>query len=323
MRHNPGWQEVPLAEIDLKDQLFGIPTPANLAPLTASLKEVGLLAPPWLRRQTGGRWQVVTGRKRLLAAAQCGWRQVPARILSPETPDSFCLLLVVHDNAFTRRFNPLEQAHLAARALTHWDREAVQQKVLPLLGLPPTAGFLARLLAATELPEPLQQLVAQERLALSAAARLAEWPPEDQEAARPYLNRLPLSQSQQEGFLETLELLARREGTTPAAILARAELRQYLKDTGSPPRQLAAALRRQLKEWLQPRLKAAEDAFGTLLSRLGLSRQSRLRLTPPPAFEGPDFHLDLRFRDAAELRELLNELARLTGQEDFARLTSL
>ncbi len=147
--------------------------------------------------------------------------------------------------------------------------------------------------------------------------------PEDQEAARPYLNRLPLSQSQQEEFLETLELLARREGATPGAILARAELRQYLKDTGPPPRQQAAALRRQLKEWLQPRLKAAEDAFAALLSRLGLGQQPRLRLTPPPAFEGPDFHLDLRFRDAAELRELLNELARLTGQEDFARLTSL
>jgi hypothetical protein len=229
----------------------------------------------------------------------------------------------LHDNAFTRRFNPLEQAHLAARALAHWDREAVRQRILPLLGLPPTAGFLARLLAVATLPEPLKQLVARERLALSAAARLGEWPAAEAEAVRPYLNRLPLTQSQQEEFLEILELLARREGTTPGAILARAELRQYLKDTGPPPRQQAAALRRQLQEWLQPRLKAAQDAFAALSGKLGLSRHPRLRLSPPPAFEGPDFHLDLRFRDAAELKKLLKELANIAGEPEFSELTSL
>jgi len=54
-----------------------------------------------------------------------------------------------------------------------------------------------------------------------------------------------------------------------------------------------------------------------------LKQHPRLRLAPPPAFEGPDFILEVRFRDAEELRWLLEDLTRLANQEDFLKLTSL
>lgn len=317
-------QEVPLSAVNLEDHPFGVWPSQGLERLLASITEVGLLSPPWLRGlPAGGRWQVVTGLKRLAAVTQLGWERVPALTLPAGTPDSHILLISLYDNAFSRGFNLLEQALLAARLLAYWDRQTVVARFLPYLGLPPSAAHLDRLVAVTTLEAPLKELAARGRLALTAAAFLAGWTPEARAAARPFLGNLPLSQSKQEELLTGLDLLARREDTTPEEILLRPELKRHLVDTGSSPQERAAAVRRQLKRWLSPRLSAAQDAFGALLHRLGLRPHPRVNLQPPPAFEGPDFHLEIKFRDAPELKELLNELSRLVQQEDFSHLTRL
>ncbi len=98
--------------------------------------------------------------------------------------------------------------------------------------------------------------------------------------------------------MEDVEILARRESASASAILARPELRHRLDDPALNPAERAAAVRRLLKGWVTPRLSAALAAFQEALSRLGLQGHSRLRLQPPPAFEGPDFHLEIIFRDA-------------------------
>ncbi len=318
----PSLENIPLADIDLEDHPFAPALAADLSRLKESLVAVGLLAPPWLRRKDRGRWQVVAGAKRLRAAAELGWEALPAFTLPTATPDSRCLLIALDDNALSRSFNPLEQVHLASLLLEHWDRSTVIRKFLPVLGLPPAPAFLTRLLAVAALEAPFHTLVAQERLALTAAVPLAGWAPEDRRAALPFLESLPFSQSKQEEFLENLEILARREGLRPAAILSRPELQRRLADPASTPQAKAEAVRRQLRLWVLPRLSAAQAAWQAGLKELGLDRQPRLSLKPPPAFEGPDFELNIRFRDAPELAQLLTELLNLAGREEFHRLTT-
>ncbi|MGO9175849.1 MAG: ParB/RepB/Spo0J family partition protein, partial [Desulfobaccales bacterium] len=119
------FQEIPLAAVDLEDHTFVVPDGSDLTRLLASMGEVGLLAPPWLRARADGRWQVVAGLKRLKAAAQLdkkdkkSWERLPARTLPASTPESHCLLVGLYDNAFTRGFNLWEQATLARRLLDH------------------------------------------------------------------------------------------------------------------------------------------------------------------------------------------------------------
>jgi hypothetical protein len=316
------FQEIPLAAVDLEDHTFVVPAYPDLTRLLASMREVGLLNPPWLRAR-GNRWQVVAGLKRLRAAAQLGWESLPARTLPASAPEPHCLLVALYDNAFSRGFNLWEQAAYARRLLDHWDRAAVASRFLPYLGLPPAPALLDRLLQVSYLSPPFQELCARGRLALTAAASLARWPAADRAAALPFLKDLPLSQSKQEQFLEDAEILARREGTSPREILSRQQLRQYLNDPALNPPARAEAVRRLLKSWVNPRLSAARAAFQEALGRLGLRGHPRVLLTPPPAMEGPDFHLEIKFRDAPELQSLLKEIARLTAEEDFANLTRL
>jgi ParB/RepB/Spo0J family partition protein len=314
--------EIPLVQIELEETALEVVAAADLDRLKISLQEVGLLNPLWLRPQPGERpWQVVTGARRLKAATDLGWQEVTARLLPHSTPDFYCLLVHLIDNAYTRGFNLWEQATLAARLLSHCDRDTVAAKYLPYLGLPPSQAFLERLLKAAKLSPPWAQLAAQGRLALTAAAFLADWDPADREAAWPYFSCLRLSQSKQEEFLEQIAILARREGLSPAAILAREELRLAVADPDRSPQERTEAVRRHLYRWFYPRLSAAREAFETAAARMGWKRNPRLRLHPPAAFEGPDFHLEVKFRDAPELQHLLAEIVRLARQEDFADLT--
>jgi hypothetical protein len=255
------------------------------------------------------------------AAADLGWREITVRLVPAGAPDFYCLLMHLMDNAFTRGFNLREQADLATRLLRHCDRETVAARYLPYLGLPPSQAHLARLVKTAGLEAPWQQLAAQGRLALTAAARLADWDPEGRAAAWPFLDSLRLSQSKQEELLDQVAILARREGLSPAAVLARDELRCVLTDPDRTPQERTEAVRRQVFQWVHPRLSAAREAFETALARLGWKRTPRVRLHPPPAFEGPDFHLEIKFRDAPELQHLLGEIHRLTRTEGFVDLT--
>ena len=315
-------EEVPLAQIDLAEAAEGMTTAPARERLAASLKEVGLINPPWLRCQAGGqRFRVVTGARRLKAAADLGWQAITVRLVPEDTPDFYCLLVHLMDNAFTRGFNLREQAALAVRLLGHCDRETVAAKYLPYLGLPPSQAHLARLVKTASLEAPWQEMAAAGRLALTAAARLTDWDPEDRAAAWPFLDSLRMSQSKQEEILDQVALLARREGISPAAVLAREELRGVLADPDRTPQERAAAVRRQMHRWVSPRLAAAREAFETALARLGWKGLPRVRLHPPPAFEGPDFQLEIKFQDAPELEQLLGEIGRLTRAAGFDDLT--
>jgi ParB family transcriptional regulator, chromosome partitioning protein len=313
-------QEVALAQIDLSEAAAGMAAPPALDRLSASLREVGLLNPPWLR-PAGQRFRVVTGVRRLQAAAGLGWQEITVRLLPEDAPEFSCLLVHLIDNAFTRGFNLREQAALAARLVKHCDRETVAARYLPYLGLPPSQAHLTRLLKTAGLEAPWQQLAADGRLALTAAARLADWDPEDRAAAWPFLEGLRLSQSKQEELLDQVILLARREGMSPAAVLARDELHCALSEPDRTPQERTAAVRRRLYTQVYPRLSAAREAFETALSRLGWKRTRRFILHPPAVFEGPDFQLEIKFRDAPELQQLLTEIGRLTRQSGFDDLT--
>jgi len=317
------WQEIPLAQIlPSEEAAAAAGTAPEMDRLVASLREVGLLNPIWVRPRPGeGRYQVITGSRRLEAAARLGWQEIPARPAPAGASDFFCLLVHLVDNAYSRGFNLREQAALAARLLEHCDRETVAARYLPYLGLPPSRAHLERLLKAAGLEAPWQQLAALGRLSLGAAARLAEWDPEGRAAARPFLEGLSLSQSKQEEFLDQVGLLARREGVLASAVLSRDELCRALAEPDRTPQERTAVVRQHLYRWVYPRLSAARQAFERTLARLGLTGTPRLRLTPPVAFEGPDYHLEIKFRDATELQHLLAEIARLTRQEEFADLT--
>jgi ParB family chromosome partitioning protein len=80
---------------------------AEITSLAESLKEHDMLQ-PILVRQVNGRYQLISGERRLRAARQAGWAKVPARVR--EADDRLVAELAIVENLQRKDLNPIEKA---------------------------------------------------------------------------------------------------------------------------------------------------------------------------------------------------------------------
>jgi ParB family chromosome partitioning protein len=146
--------------------------PATLAELADSMAAEGLHQPIGLRGpDPGGRYHVVWGHRRLLAARLLQWRDIPARIF-PVDYDP--LLAAVSENLQRADLTPVEEARAVQAML---ERGHSQASVARLFRRSP--GWVNTRLALLDLPSELQAAVHQATLSISVALALAEIDHED------------------------------------------------------------------------------------------------------------------------------------------------
>lgn len=79
----------------------------EIASLAESLKEHNLLQPVLVRR-VGQRYQLISGERRLRAALQAGWTEIPAQVR--EADDRLVAELAIVENLHRKDLNPIEKA---------------------------------------------------------------------------------------------------------------------------------------------------------------------------------------------------------------------
>jgi ParB family chromosome partitioning protein len=82
-------------------------SPAEIESLAESLKEHDMLQPILVRR-VEGRYQLISGERRLRAARQAGWATIPARLR--EADDRLVAELAIVENLQRQDLNPIEKA---------------------------------------------------------------------------------------------------------------------------------------------------------------------------------------------------------------------
>ena len=149
----------------------------QLAELTASIKEVGVLQPPVVRKK-GDRYELIMGERRTRAAKLAGLTTIP--VIIRQTPDNELLREALLENIHRSELNALEEAAAYNQLLndfgyTH-DQLAVKlgrsrpliSNTLRLLNLPPSvqrrvaagtlsAGHARALLAITD-PQEIERI---------------------------------------------------------------------------------------------------------------------------------------------------------------------
>ncbi len=80
---------------------------SEIASLAESLKEHDLLQPVLVRR-VNGRYQLISGERRLRAATRAGWKTIPARVR--EADDRLVAELAIIENLQRKDLNPVEKA---------------------------------------------------------------------------------------------------------------------------------------------------------------------------------------------------------------------
>ena len=116
--------------------------------LIASIKEIGILQPPVVRKVSEGRYELIMGERRLRAAKAAGLTTIP--VIIRQTPDNELLREALIENIHRSQLNPLEEAAAYAGLLTDFgcthDELAIKlgrsrpliSNTLRLLNLPPT-----------------------------------------------------------------------------------------------------------------------------------------------------------------------------------------
>jgi len=141
----------------------------DLADLTASLRENGLIQPIVVRAAPAGgaaAWELVAGERRWRAAMRLGWKEIPAVI--KDIDDRTLLVLALVENLQRAQLTPLEEADGYQRLADEFS--LTQQQVAEVVGK--DRSTVANALRLLQLPASVRQLVAEGRLSAGHARAL-------------------------------------------------------------------------------------------------------------------------------------------------------
>jgi len=180
--------------------------------LAESLQAHGLLQPVVVRR-AGERYQLVAGERRLRAAQQAGWSEVPVQVI--EADDRQMAELAIVENLHRRDLNALEKAASFQRYLEQYG--CTQEELASRLKL--DRSTIANLIRLLELPETVQQAVREAKITQGHARALLPLGDErEQMAFCQRIQREELSVRQTEAMVQEA---IRQADAEPRAIVCR------------------------------------------------------------------------------------------------------
>ncbi|MEM7784618.1 MAG: ParB/RepB/Spo0J family partition protein, partial [Planctomycetota bacterium] len=138
---------------------------SEIASLSESLKEHDILQ-PILVRVVDGRYQLISGERRLRAAIKANWETIPARIRVAD--DRLVSELAIVENLQRKDLNPIEKALSFRRYIS--EHQCTQEGLAARLKI--DRSTIANLMRLLELPHPIQLALQDGRISAGHARAL-------------------------------------------------------------------------------------------------------------------------------------------------------
>ena len=148
----------------------------EIASLAESLKQHDLLQ-PILVRKVAGKYQLISGERRLRAAIRSGWKSIPARVR--EADDRLVAELAIVENLQRKDLNPIEKALSFKRYLD--EHRCPQDELARRLSI--DRSTIANLMRLLDLPEQVLDSLRSEKLSAGHARALLPLGDEDEQIA--------------------------------------------------------------------------------------------------------------------------------------------
>lgn len=306
MNKNQAAATVKLNMLDLDDASFRLSCGFDLEPLKDSIRRIGLINPPLLRKRADGRYQIICGYKRIRALQELGVSSAVCQLVPPETRDEVCLLLSLYDNVSHRELNSIEKSLAVNRLISYYGEVKIISDFLPLLKLQPHIKQLRAYQPLCLLDEEIRDAVIEGIIDVQSALSLARLDPETRACLAQLLVNLRLSVSKQVEVITSVMEIGLRDGVSPHAVTGDPAIQAILKNDKLNRPQKGDAVLRLLREKRYPMLTAKEKQVKGMLSKVRLPRGAII--APPPFFEDNRYCLSLYFTGWEELKEKLNLL---------------
>ena len=138
---------------------------SEMQSLAESITAHGLLQPVVVRR-VDDRYQLIAGERRLRAAREAGWRDVPANVVEADERQTAELAII--ENLQRKDLNPLEKAAAFQRYLETY--ACTQEELAARLRL--DRSTVANLIRLLELPQPVQEAIREAKITQGHARAL-------------------------------------------------------------------------------------------------------------------------------------------------------
>ena len=308
---------VSLAEINLRDDSFEIRKFAEPARLRESLVRFGILDPPWLRK-TGGRHIVVDGFKRLGWAEENGAQGTVCRIFPEDFDAGGLWSLRIEKRLFEQEINLAEKAQIISTLLSVFKPDQIPRLFLSALNVANRPELLHKWASLwAKGPETLE-ILASGAVAERPAIEVADWDARSRTAVLGVLKTLRCSASIQVEIVEHIDEIAIRDEKVRAEVIETPVAREILESKELNHRQKTLALRELLAELRYPRLSSRQERFRREIQSFELP--PRVRIIPPPAFEGNNWRIELSFTGPEELRKGLDSAGALLESDRLETL---
>jgi ParB/RepB/Spo0J family partition protein len=312
--------KIPLEQIDLLDDTFSVNYLPNLQRLRSSIEEIGLIQPLLLRKSLG-RYQIVSGFRRISVMKELGKSEIESRVFEEKEMDEFQLFsLSLHENLTSRGFNAVEKA-IALEKLTqrfHIDPHKVIGTFLPLFSLEPNEKILNTYLSLARMEDEVKTYVLNEEVSRSNIRRLSALNPDDRMAILSLISPLKLGENRLRESLTLLEEISRRNRCTVREIVQEPEIQAILSQRELTPSQKTERVKRVLTHLRYPRMHQLEEEFER--RRRNLNLPSKLLIHHQPYFEGRGLRVEFQFETMEEYKAILSTLFSLADREEFQEI---
>jgi ParB family chromosome partitioning protein len=292
----------------------------DLQRLRSSIEEVGLIQPVLLRERSG-RYQIVSGFRRISVMKELGKSEIESRAVGEKEMDEFQLFsLSLQENLTTRGFNAVEKA-IGLEKLIHRFQihpEKVIKTFLPIFSLEPDEKILNTYLSLARMEDEIKRYVLKEEVSRTNIRRLGSLSPDDRMAILSLISRLKLGENRLREIFTLLEETSRKNQCGVREIVERLEIQAILSQKELTPSQRTERIKKVLMNLRYPRMHQLEAAFDKKGKDLNLP--SHILLHHQPFFEGKGLRVEFQFETMEEYQKILSSLSELMDKKEFREM---
>jgi len=318
----PDRLRIDVEKIHRTDQKFSLHYQVYSEPLFLSIKEVGVINPPLVQRTfSDDHFRIVCGFRRIHAARACGIRELDCQVISSDATDQDLLLISLYDNLAIHSLHPLEQSIVIEKLKSHYDRQEIIKKYLPLLGLAPHEKAYEEIARLVHLEDKIKDALYRGDLAQPVALMLSHLDPRDRLAVFDLLTKVHLTFSKQKEVTEYLVEIALRESLSLPDLAGSEPIMKVIENKDLSTPQKGEAIRSILRCRRFPEITLTEQKFKETCHRLCLGKG--VKLIPPPSFESDTFKIQLEVNSLKALQKKIEWLAQRQDDPGWDELFGL
>jgi len=309
--------QIPIRQIDFEDNTF------SLSPIKEiilddlfeeSVRRVGLLHPPIVKEKSSDTFQIVTGRKRLIASRDLLSLTSCVCLILPKDMAEFDVFTIILEEILTTGLpTTLEQAFILQKVRNFLREDDVVEKILPRMGLTPHSYHIDQAIKLLDLEKPillgLQSGILHERVAREMTSMSSQ----DRISIFEIIAFLHLSSSNQMKFLNTCKDIAARNNKGIADFLADKEFKQILQHEKSNLPQKTANIMSWLNAKKNPLYTETEKTFNQMIASLELPKHITVNHTP--FFENDVTTLTITFNGLEQFREKWQKIKQVLNND--------